>query len=212
MSFPESCLGLAARSAASGLLLAVPLAASLLACVSSPTEASALRELGAAMPRFAAGRWVNSPPLQPEGLRGKVALVNFWEYTCINWIRTLPFVSAWHARYAPVGLVVIGVHTPEFEFGKRPENVDRGIRDHRLTYPVAIDNDYGTWTAFHNDAWPTKYLFDAQGHLRGVYAGEGDYPAIENKRTGSSSRRRRRACALTRSRSVHEVATAGQAP
>jgi thiol-disulfide isomerase/thioredoxin len=114
-----------------------------------------------------------------EGLRGKVVLVDFWEYTCINWIRTAPFVSAWHARYADLGLVVVGVHTPEFEFGKLPENVDRGIRDHRVTYPIAIDNDHGTWAAFHNDAWPTKYLFDAKGRLRGVHVGEGAYPAIE---------------------------------
>ena len=163
----------------SGSRLAVPLAASLLACASSSAETPDVRELGAPMPRFAATRWVSSPPLQPEGLRGKVVLVDFWEYTCINWIRTLPFVSAWHARYADLGLVVVGVHTPEFEFGKLPENVDRGIRAHRLTYPIAIDNDHGTWTAFHNDAWPTKYLFDARGRLRGVHAGEGAYPAIE---------------------------------
>jgi thiol-disulfide isomerase/thioredoxin len=160
----------------------VPLGASLFACTgASGAPPPAFREIGASMPPFIVERWVNSPPLQPEGLRGKVVLVDFWEYTCINWIRTLPFVSAWNARYAEKGLVVIGVHVPEFEFGKRPENIDRGIRDHGLTYPIAIDNDFKTWTAFRNDAWPTRYLFDAQGKLRGVYIGEGDYPALEDK-------------------------------
>jgi len=168
-------------SFANNLRFAMPLGACLVACVAPSLAApAAFREIGAPMPRFMVDRWVNSPPLQPEGLRGKVVLVDFWEYTCINWIRTLPFVNAWHARYADKGLVVIGVHAPEFEFGKRAENIDRGIRDHGLTYPVAIDNDLKTWTAFRNDAWPTKYLFDAQGKLRGVYIGEGDYPAIED--------------------------------
>jgi thiol-disulfide isomerase/thioredoxin len=163
------------------LFLAMPLGAWLVGCVASSDAAPAFRELGASMPRFVADRWVNSPPLQPEGLRGKVVLVDFWEYTCVNWIRTRPFVNAWHARYAAKGLVVIGVHTPEFEFGKRPENIDRGIRDHGLAYPIAIDNAFRTWRAFRNDAWPTKYLFDARGVLRGVYVGEGDYPAIEDE-------------------------------
>jgi thiol-disulfide isomerase/thioredoxin len=160
----------------------VPVGAWLFACVAaSAAGPPAFRQIGAPMPRFLVDRWVNSPPLQPEGLRGKVVLVDFWEYTCVNWIRTMPFVNAWHARYARKGLVVIGVHSPEFDFGKRAENIDRGIRDHGLTYPIAIDNEFTTWTAFRNDAWPTKYLFDAQGKLRGVYIGEGDYPAIEDK-------------------------------
>jgi thiol-disulfide isomerase/thioredoxin len=133
------------------------------------------------MPRFIIDRWVGSPPLQPETLRGKVVLVDFWEYTCVNCIRTLPFVKAWHARYAAAGLVVIGVHAPEFDFGKRAENIDRGIRDHGLTYPIAIDNDFSTWTAYRNRAWPAKYLFDAQGKLRNVWLGEGAYPEIEQK-------------------------------
>ena len=82
-----------------------------------------------------------------EALRGKVVLVDFWEYTCINWIRTSPYVKAWHRDYAEAGLVVVGVHAPEFEFGKRAENIDRGIRDHGLTYPIALDNEFATWRA-----------------------------------------------------------------
>jgi thiol-disulfide isomerase/thioredoxin len=107
------------------------------------------------MPGFKVERWVNSPPLTADMLRGKVVLVDFWEYTCINWIRTSPYVKAWNRDYADRGLVVVGVHAPEFEFGKRAENIDRGIRDHGLTYPIALDNEFATWQAFGNDAWPS---------------------------------------------------------
>jgi len=133
------------------------------------------------LPVFKVERWVNSPPLTADMLRGKVVLVDFWEYTCVNWIRTSSYVKAWNRDYADRGLVVVGVHAPEFEFGKRAENIDRGIRDHGLTYPIAIDNDFSTWTAYRNQAWPAKYLFDAQGKLSGVWLGEGEYPEIENK-------------------------------
>ena len=131
------------------------------------------------MPAFTVERWVNSPPLTADMLRGKVVLVDFWEYTCVNWIRTSPYVKAWHRDYADHGLVVIGVHAPEFEFGKRAENIDRGIRDHGLTYPIALDNDFATWRAFRNDAWPAKYLFDAHGRLVKRWVGEGRYADIE---------------------------------
>jgi thiol-disulfide isomerase/thioredoxin len=131
------------------------------------------------MPAFKVERWVNSTPLTPEALRGKVVLVDFWEYTCINWIRTSPYVRAWHRDYAELGLVVVGVHAPEFEFGKRAENIDRGIRDHGLTYPIGLDNAFATWRAFANDAWPAKYLFDAQGRLVKRWVGEGRYDEIE---------------------------------
>jgi len=94
------------------------------------------------LPPFTVERWVNTPPLTADTLRGKVVLVDFWKYTCINWIRTSPYVKAWHRDYAGRGLVVIGVHAPEFEFGKRPEHIDRGIREHGLTYPIALDNDF----------------------------------------------------------------------
>ena len=131
------------------------------------------------MPAFKVERWVNSAPLTADMLRGKVVLVDFWEYTCVNWIRTSPYVKAWHRDYADRGLVVAGVHAPEFEFGKRAENIDRGIRDHGLTYPIALDNDFATWRAFRNDAWPTKYLFDARGRLVKRWVGEGSYRDIE---------------------------------
>src|SRR5262245_52808035 len=137
--------------------------------------ASAARD----MPAFKVERWVNSPPLTADMLRGKVVLVDFWEYTCVNWIRTLPYVKAWHRDYAGHGLVVVGVHAPEFDFGKRAENIDRGIRDHGLTYPIALDNDFATWRGFGNDAWPTKYLFDAHGTLVKQWIGEGSYSDIE---------------------------------
>src|SRR5262245_53597956 len=131
------------------------------------------------MPAFKAERWVNSGPLTADMLRGKVVLVDFWEYTCVNWIRTAPYVKAWHRDYADRGLVVVGVHAPEFEFGKRAENIDRGIHDHGLTYPVALDNDFATWRALGNDAWPAKYLFDARGRLVRRWVGEGSYGEIE---------------------------------
>ena len=131
------------------------------------------------LPAFTVERWVNSPPLTPEMLRGKVVLVDFWEYTCINWIRTAPYVKAWHRDYADRGLVIVGVHAPEFEFGKRAEHIDRGIRDHGLTYPIALDNDFATWRALGNDAWPAKYLFDSRGRLVKRWVGEGRYHDIE---------------------------------
>ena len=133
------------------------------------------------LPAFTVERWVNSAPLTAAGLRGKVVLVDVWEYTCINWIRTLPYVRAWHRDYASLGLVVIGVHSPEFEFGRRAENVDRGIRDHGLTYPIAIDNEFAVWRALGNDAWPAKYLYDGQGRLVKRWVGEGRYDEIESE-------------------------------
>jgi len=133
------------------------------------------------LPAFRVERWVNSTPLTVEALRGKVVLVDIWEYTCINWIRTAPFVKAWHRDYATHGLVIVGLHAPEFDFGKRAGNIDRGIRDHGLTYPIALDNDFETWRAMGNDAWPAKYLFDRQGRLVKRWVGEGRYDEIESE-------------------------------
>ena len=133
------------------------------------------------LPPLKAERWVNSAPLTPERLRGKVVLVDVWEYTCINWIRTAPYVKAWHRDYASLGLVVIGAHAPEFEFGKDAKHIDRGIRDHELTYPIAIDNDFSIWRALGNNAWPAKYLFDGQGKLVRRWVGEGEYDEIETE-------------------------------
>jgi thiol-disulfide isomerase/thioredoxin len=143
--------------------------------------ASCLASAASNLPSLRAQRWVNSPPLTAETLRGKVVLVDFWEYTCVNWIRTAPYIKAWNRDYAPLGLVVIGVHAPEFEFGKSAANIDRGIRDHGLTYPIAIDNDFTIWRAFGNDAWPAKYLFDNRGRLVRRWVGEGSYDEIEGE-------------------------------
>jgi hypothetical protein len=149
--------------------------------VASIVAGSCLAGAASRLPALKAKRWVNSVPLTSEGLHGKVVLVDVWEYTCINWIRTAPYIRAWHRDYASFGLVVVGVHSPEFEFGKRAENVDGGIRNHGLTYPIAIDNDFAIWRALENDAWPVKYLFDRQGNLVRRWVGEGRYYEIESE-------------------------------
>jgi thiol-disulfide isomerase/thioredoxin len=123
--------------------------------------------------------WLNSEPLTPEGLRGKVVAVDFWTYTCINWLRTLPYVRAWAERYRDHGLVVIGVHTPEFPFEHDLDNVRRAVKEMQVTYPVAIDNDYAVWRAFSNHYWPALYLIDAEGRIRHHQFGEGDYEEAE---------------------------------
>ncbi len=126
-----------------------------------------------------ANEWLNSPPLTAAGLRGKVVLVDFWTYTCINWLRTLPYIRAWAEKYKDHGLVVIGVHTPEFTIETNVENVRRAVKDRRIEYPVAIDNDYAIWGAFNNHYWPAAYFVDAQGRIRHHQFGEGDYERSE---------------------------------
>jgi thiol-disulfide isomerase/thioredoxin len=123
--------------------------------------------------------WLNSPTLTSEELRGKVVAVDFWTYTCINWLRTLPYLRAWAERYRAHGLVVIGVHTPEFPFEHDLENVRRAVQAMRVEYPVAVDNEYAVWDAFNNHYWPALYLVDAQGRLRHQQFGEGDYAEAE---------------------------------
>ncbi|MBV9206162.1 MAG: redoxin domain-containing protein [Actinobacteria bacterium] len=123
--------------------------------------------------------WLNSPPLTLDGLRRKVVLTSFWTYTCINWLRQLPYLRAWAARYSGHGLVVIGVHTPEFGFEHDVENVRQAVQDRRIEYPVATDNDYGIWTAFGNHYWPALYFADAQGQIRHHHFGEGEYQQSE---------------------------------
>jgi thiol-disulfide isomerase/thioredoxin len=123
--------------------------------------------------------WLNSPPLSFRQLRGRVVLVDFWDYTCVNCIRTLPYVQAWHERYRDTGLTVIGVHTPEFTFAQYESNVERGIREFGLTYPIVIDSDREIWKAFANRYWPTKYLLDKDGYLRWGHFGEGGYGECE---------------------------------
>jgi thiol-disulfide isomerase/thioredoxin len=123
--------------------------------------------------------WLNSPPLSLRQLRGRVVLIDFWDYTCLNCIRTLPYVQAWHERYKDKGLTVIGVHTPEFTFAQYESNVQRGIQEFGLTYPNVIDSDYELWKAFANRCWPTKYLLDGEGYLRWAHFGEGAYRDCE---------------------------------
>jgi thiol-disulfide isomerase/thioredoxin len=123
--------------------------------------------------------WLNSPPLTTEGLRGKVVAVDFWTYTCINWLRTLPYLREWNEKYRDHGLVVIGAHTPEFPFEHDLDNVRRAVQEMQVTYPVAVDNEYAVWDAFDNHYWPALYLVDAQGRIRHHQFGEGDYEEAE---------------------------------
>jgi thiol-disulfide isomerase/thioredoxin len=123
--------------------------------------------------------WLNSEPLTPQGLRGRVVLVDFWTYTCINWLRTLPYVRAWDAKYGDRGLTVVGVHTPEFGFEHDVDNVVAQSRTLRVDYPIAIDSDYGVWQAFSNHFWPAVYIADAEGRIRYHHFGEGEYAMTE---------------------------------
>jgi thiol-disulfide isomerase/thioredoxin len=123
--------------------------------------------------------WLNSPALSAAELRGKVVLVQFGTYTCINWLRTLPHVRAWAGKYQEHGLVLINVHTPEFEFEKNMDNVRRAVKELGLAHPVAVDNEYAIWRAFANNAWPALYLIDAQGRVRYRHLGEGEYERSE---------------------------------
>jgi thiol-disulfide isomerase/thioredoxin len=135
---------------------------------------------GGAMPELeGAIGWLNSPPIQRKSLRGKVVLVDFWTYTCINSLRPLPYVKSWHAKYKDAGLVVIGVHTPEFSFEKIRENVEQASRTLNVGYPVAIDSDYKIWSAFNNQYWPAQYLIDGKGRIRYHHSGEGEYGELE---------------------------------
>jgi thiol-disulfide isomerase/thioredoxin len=123
--------------------------------------------------------WLNSPALTADGLRGKVVAVDFWTYTCINWLRTLPYVRAWSEKYRDAGLVVIGVHTPEFGFEHDLDNVRRAVKEMRVDYRVAVDNEYAIWRGFDNQYWPALYLVDAKGAIRHRQFGEGSYGEVE---------------------------------
>ena len=132
-----------------------------------------------ALPGFeGATGWLNSEPLSPAGLRGKVVLVDFWTYTCINWLRTLAWIRAWSEKYAD-GLVVIGVHTPEFPFERDVDNVRSVVEEMNIRYPVALDPDYEVWRAFSNNYWPAAYVADAEGGIRHHHFGEGGYEETE---------------------------------
>ncbi|QQS15900.1 MAG: cytochrome c biogenesis protein DipZ [Candidatus Moraniibacteriota bacterium] len=125
------------------------------------------------------GVWINSEPLSLEALRGKVVLIDFWTYSCINCQRTLPYLRAWNEKYADKGLVIIGVHAPEFEFEKSADNVRKAVADFGLTYPIVQDNNFATWRVYDNHYWPAKYFIDAEGNIRYHHFGEGDYDGSE---------------------------------
>ena len=148
-----------------------------------PTDGSALPVLANSMPAFTdISRWYNTAngePLSPDNLKGKVVLVDFWTYSCINCLRTLPFVKSLYEKYSPEGFVVVGVHTPEFTFEGDPTNVGNAIKENGIRYPVALDDAYGTWQAYSNQYWPAEYLFDSTGKLRHVQFGEGHYDDTE---------------------------------
>ena len=142
-------------------------------------QAATLPDFGAAPEFTGIERWLNSQPLTLAQLRGRVVLVDFWTYACINCIRTLPHVNRWAELYTPQGLTVVGVHTPEFPFERTTRNVEVAMRRHGVMHPVAQDNRYGTWKAYSNQYWPAAYLIDAQGRIRYKHFGEGEYERTE---------------------------------
>ena len=150
------------------------------AVVPRVTSAGRQRPVEGEMPSLArATGWINSPPLTATGLRGTVVRLDFWTYTCINWLRALPYVRAWAEQYQDRGLVGIGVHTPEFAFEQDVDNVRRAARDMRVDDPIALDNDSAIWRAFKHQSWPALYVVDAQGRIRHHHFGEGAYPQSE---------------------------------
>jgi len=125
--------------------------------------------------------WFNSEPLSPDRLRGKVVLVDFWEYTCVNCLRTLPYERAWYSRYAHDGFVIVGVHTPEFHFSGEPSNVAAAVKRLGVTWPVVLDSHQAIWNRYANDVWPRELLYDRSGRLIADHPGEGDYPEMEQR-------------------------------
>jgi thiol-disulfide isomerase/thioredoxin len=130
-------------------------------------------------PEFAAGEWINSEPLKVSELRGRVVLIEFWTFGCINCRNTLPFIKSWHDRYQDKGLTVVGVHSPEFDEERDVEKVRSEVASLGVHYPVVTDNDYQTWNAYNVEAWPTAFLLDKQGRIRWKHVGEGDYAEAE---------------------------------
>ena len=150
-----------------------------LAALPQASLTASLRSEGEFPSLGGATEWLNSPPLTAHGLRGKVVLIDFWTYSCINWRRQLPYVRAWAEKYKRHGLVVIGVHAPEFEFEKNVSNVRVAAADMRIDYPIAVDNAHAVWRAFSNAYWPALYFIDAKGQVRHHRFGEGDYETSE---------------------------------
>lgn len=172
--------GVAPRTAAPPTAARAPTTATMTGAMTGASGGSVAPGIEGELPPLdGAVAWLNSPPLTPQKLRGKVVLVDFWTYSCINCLRALPYVKAWYARYHDQGLVVIGVHAPEFAFEKDPGNVTRAVHDLGIDYPVALDNDYAIWQAFENEYWPAHYFIDAEGRIRGHHFGEGDYAGSE---------------------------------
>ena len=162
-----------------GVIIVAIAAAALFIQIPSVNQSnSSLPILGAA-PGISEGKWINSEPLNISGLRGKVVLVDFWTYSCINCVRTFPYLRSWHEKYSANGLVIIGVHTPEFEFEKDYNNVKAAVDRFGLKYPVVQDNNYETWKAYGNRYWPRKYLIDEEGNIRYDHIGEGGYEETE---------------------------------
>jgi thiol-disulfide isomerase/thioredoxin len=160
-------------------LLAVPLAEDQSMAQQLMPAAASLPIEGELPSLDGATAWLNSSPLTPAGLRGKVVLIDIWTYTCINWLRSLPYVRAWAEKYKDRGLVVIGVHTPEFGFEHNLDNVRQAAKGMRVDYPIAVDNDYAIWRALNNQYWPALYFVDAEGRIRHHKFGEGDYEQSE---------------------------------
>ena len=124
--------------------------------------------------------WLQGGPLAVSELRGRPMLIDFWDYTCVNCLRILPYVKEWHRRYGPLGLTIVGVHAPEFSFAREAGNVQRAVREHGIEYPVVLDNEYAIWQAYANRYWPAKYLIDGKGYIRGYHHGEGAYRETED--------------------------------
>ncbi len=180
-SHPSSPISFQRRTfLASAASVAAAVAAPALAHAAGPTvQAATLPDFGAAPEFTGIERWLNSEPLTLAQLRGRVVLVDFWTYACINCIRTLPHVNRWAELYTRQGLTVVGVHTPEFPFERTTSNVEVAMRRHGVKHPVAQDNRYGTWRAYSNQYWPAAYLIDAQGRIRYKHFGEGEYDRTE---------------------------------
>jgi thiol-disulfide isomerase/thioredoxin len=147
--------------------------------IAGPVDTSNLPD-GRPAPALAARAWINTAPLTPADLAGKVVLYDFWTYSCINCVRTLPYIRAWYDRYRADGLVIVGVHSPEFDFEKVHSNVEAAVKRLDVTWPVALDDGMAIWNAFENNAWPADYVADRSGHLRFSHIGEGDYDDTEN--------------------------------
>jgi thiol-disulfide isomerase/thioredoxin len=170
----------ASSAAAIASLVASPAASAAASSVTSPV-ASPVSTRNTAPEFTGIDKWLNSDPLTMQQLRGKVVLVDFWTYTCINCIDVLPYVKTWNRKYKDQGLVVVGVHTPEYPFERNTDNVKAAIKRLGITYPVAQDNRYATWNAYDNQYWPAFYLVDKTGHVVYTHFGEGDYEQTEAK-------------------------------